>query len=420
MAATELSGFGLDDDMSDTLVVAISQSGTTTDTNRTVDLVRGRGATVLAIVNRRNSDLVDKSDGVLYTSDGRDLEMAVAVDQGVLRADRGRLPPRARAGRRVRRRSIPTGDARAARRPAGAARRDATKSLARARGDRRHRAPARSVAPLLDGRRQRAQQIAANELRIKLSELCYSSISSDIAEDKKHIDLCTEPLILVCAVGLEGSNADDVAKEVAYHRAHRAAPIVITTRGDDRFSSAVEIIEVPPVHPDLGLRALGDGRAPVRLRSRARHRRVGAAAARGARARSRKRRDRPATSAPSNADAHRSRRTVFLDCLRASSYDGNLDAATAVRSRRCCGTPSGSCRSTCTRSTTARSARPSVVVDDLTSALTAGIDELTRTIDTIKHQAKTVTVGISRADEELLQVASGARRCSPRAPPATC
>ena len=33
--ATELSGFRLRDDMSDTLVVAISQSGTTTDTNRT-------------------------------------------------------------------------------------------------------------------------------------------------------------------------------------------------------------------------------------------------------------------------------------------------------------------------------------------------------------------------------------------------
>src|SRR5439155_25794275 len=75
--ATELSGFGLDDDMSDTLAVAISQSGTTTDTNRTVDLLRARGAAVLAIVNRRNSDLVEKSHGVLYTSDGRDVEMAV-------------------------------------------------------------------------------------------------------------------------------------------------------------------------------------------------------------------------------------------------------------------------------------------------------------------------------------------------------
>ncbi len=78
LAATELSGFGMGDTMEDTLIIAISQSGTTTDTNRTVDLVRGRGALVIAIVNRRNSDLTDKADGVLYTSDGRDVEMSVA------------------------------------------------------------------------------------------------------------------------------------------------------------------------------------------------------------------------------------------------------------------------------------------------------------------------------------------------------
>ena len=33
---------------------------------------------MIAIVNRRNSDLTDKADGVLYTSDGRDVEMSVA------------------------------------------------------------------------------------------------------------------------------------------------------------------------------------------------------------------------------------------------------------------------------------------------------------------------------------------------------
>ena len=76
--STELSGFKLSTDMSNVLVVAISQSGTTTDTNRTVDLVRGRGASVIAIVNRRNSDLSQKADGVIYTSDGRDIEMSVA------------------------------------------------------------------------------------------------------------------------------------------------------------------------------------------------------------------------------------------------------------------------------------------------------------------------------------------------------
>src|SRR5690606_1359126 len=78
LPATELSGFGLRPDMSDTLIVAISQSGTTTDTHRTADPVRRRGARVISIVNRRGSDLTDKSDGVLYTSDGRDVEMSVA------------------------------------------------------------------------------------------------------------------------------------------------------------------------------------------------------------------------------------------------------------------------------------------------------------------------------------------------------
>jgi glucosamine--fructose-6-phosphate aminotransferase (isomerizing) len=44
-------------------------------------------------------------------------------------------------------------------------------------------------------------------------------------------------------------------------------------------------------------------------------------------------------------------------------------------------------------------------VEDLAAALTGAIEELTRPIDAIKHQAKTVTVGISRADESLLQAA---------------
>jgi len=88
LPATELSGFALDDDMSDVLLVAVSQSGTTTDTNRTVDLVRARGASVIGIVNRRNSDLVEKAHGVLYTSDGRDVEMDGLV---FLRVEDGRI-----------------------------------------------------------------------------------------------------------------------------------------------------------------------------------------------------------------------------------------------------------------------------------------------------------------------------------------
>ena len=48
---------------------------------------------------------------------------------------------------------------------------------------------------------------------------------------------------------------------------------------------------------------------------------------------------------------------------------------------------------------------PSGVIEDLTHALTGAIEELTRPVDAIKHQAKTVTVGISRSDESLLDVA---------------
>src|SRR5690606_24726879 len=78
LPATESSGVGLSQGMRDTLIVATPQSGTTTGTNRPLRLVRGRGAVVLAIVNRRGSDLCDKADGVLFTSDGRDVEMSVA------------------------------------------------------------------------------------------------------------------------------------------------------------------------------------------------------------------------------------------------------------------------------------------------------------------------------------------------------
>ena len=47
---------------------------------------------------------------------------------------------------------------------------------------------------------------------------------------------------------------------------------------------------------------------------------------------------------------------------------------------------------------------PSLVIDELAKTLVLAIEELTRRVDAIKHQAKTVTVGISRSDENLLEV----------------
>src|SRR5205807_7115130 len=64
------------------------------------------------------------------------------------------------------------------------------------------------------------------------------------------IDLSSEPMILVCATGLDDSTAGDVAKEVAIYRAHKAAPIVIATEGT-AFPAALHTITVPAVHPTL-------------------------------------------------------------------------------------------------------------------------------------------------------------------------
>ena len=249
LTATEFSGFGLSPDMSDTLVVAVSQSGTTTDTNRTVDLARARGARVVAIVNRRNSDLVLRADGVLYTSDGRDIEMSVASTKAFYaQVAAGSLLACAISD------AANLGSAELRSRVLGALRNvpDAMRAViaqrpAIAEAARRHAPAKRYWAVVGNG----ANAVAAHEVRIKLSELCYKSISCDITEDKKHIDLSCEPLILVCAAGLEGGTASDVAKEIAIYRAHKATPIVVATQGDQRFDAASAVLNVPEIEQSV-------------------------------------------------------------------------------------------------------------------------------------------------------------------------
>ena len=402
--ATELSGFGLDDDMSSTLVIAISQSGTTTDTNRTVDLVRSRGAAVLAIVNRRNSDLVERADGVLYTSDGRDVEMAVPstkafyaqIAAGLLLAVA--LADAAGAGD-SRRTSALLADLRtlpAAMEQVLARRDDIAIAAQRYAPSRRYWAVVGSGLDL----------IAAQELRIKLSELCYKSMSWDTTEDKKHIDLSSEPLILVCAAGVSGANADDISKEVAIYRAHKAAPIVIATEGERRYPAALHVIEVPPVHPSLGfvLSAMAGHlfgyEAALAIDAQARPLREARAAVE----------ELVTVQPPLDELLERLARGVetparqFFEGLRSGAYNGHLEASTAVRLSSLLRYAIGVVPVEAYELEYGKVGSPTALVEDLIDALTRAIEELTRPIDAIKHQAKTVTVGISRAEDSHLDV----------------
>jgi glucosamine--fructose-6-phosphate aminotransferase (isomerizing) len=405
LPASELSGFGLDDDMSDALVIAISQSGTTTDTNRTVDLVRARGAAVLAVVNRRNSDLVEKADGVLYTSDGRDVEMSVAstkafyaqVAAGFLLSlaiarEVGGGNPRREHELLAGLRQLPEAlDEVLAARPAIAAAASA-------------HAPARRHWAVVGNGPNR---LAAAELRIKLSELAYKSIACDATEDKKHIDLSSEPLILVCAAGLPPAAAADVGKELAIYRAHKAAPVVIGTRGSAAaYQAALAVVEVPEVHPQLAfvLSAMAGHlfgyEAALAIDAQARGLREIRAAVEGVVAEA----DGPPEHllvrlAPRVAAGAR----TFLGALRDGAYNGALEAGTAVQLASVLRYATRALPLELYELDHGRVGTPGAVVEDLAAALTRAIDELTRPVDAIRHQAKTVTVGISRSEEELFR-----------------
>ncbi|MBW2431707.1 MAG: SIS domain-containing protein, partial [Deltaproteobacteria bacterium] len=251
LKASEFSGFQLnenDDDtsMADALVIAISQSGTTTDTNRTVDMVKERGAHTLAIVNRRDSDITFKVDGTMYTSSGRDIEMSVAstkafYSQIVAGAVLGLYIVTLKQRRNAE---------------------FVAEEIKQLLGLPSHM---RKILAASDAIKESASKLAvtktywaavgsgpnkasADEIRIKLSELCYKTISSDFVEDKKHIDLSSEPLIIVCAAGTRHTVIGDIIKDTAIFKAHKATPIVIVDEGEDRFYPYADaVFHVPRV-----------------------------------------------------------------------------------------------------------------------------------------------------------------------------
>lgn len=399
MKATELSGYSMEQNLEDALVVAISQSGTTTDTNRTVDLAKTRGATVLAIVNRRNSDLVYKVDGVLYTSDGRDIEMSVASTKAFysqvvagylvtyqLALELGLISPEEVYSELSELLRLP----------------DLMKSVLTSPDKIREYAetwaPVRRDWAIVGSGPTRA---AADEIRIKLSELCYKSIATDYIEDKKHIDLSSEPLTLICTAGLPLMALKDAVKEVSIFKAHKSVPIVITTEGFTAFEPyASGVLYVPKTSEaasvllntlvghlwgyycaqaiDHGAEQLRHARAlAVQVLTDGETLELSPSLLRQVRDLGRRFQE----------ELWRGRFNSSLSLEVGAKLGGLFQYFTGASSLR--------------QFAAEFQARPTAagVAEVLVQSLSQAIAELSRPIDAIKHQAKTVTVGISRLEE---------------------
>ncbi len=385
--SSELSGFLSSESLEDMLVVAISQSGTTTDTNRTVDLVGAQGAWVHSIVNRRNSPLVAKSNSHFYTSDGRDVEMAVASTKAFYsQIAAGKLLAlllaqifKTMADDQILQEILEL-EKLPAHIEAVLSESDKIREIAEKFGP-----GSRNWAVVGNG----PNKIAADEIRIKLSELCYKSIPCDFTEDKKHIDLSTEPLTLVVANDLPESIVVDTAKETAIFKAHNGQPIVIIARGETRFNEyALGLIETPTIGAGLGFvlatvagHLLGFHIAKA-IDSRAEElRNVRVALTRYL--------EQPETW---DLEDTRTRLWAALTTISGGDMNASLPASTAAA------------LALYTAGLTNAGVDFDSVIKDAAqgiSIINKAVEEMTRPIDSIRHQAKTVTVGITRPQEIL-------------------
>ncbi len=400
MKGTELSGYRMTERMDDCLIVAISQSGTTTDTNRTIDMARERGASVVGIVNRRNSDMTFKVDGVLYTSDGRDIEMSVAstkafysqVVAGYLLVFR-----LAQVMGVLSEEDLYRELEELSRLPALMNNVLGEETQSKVRELARKYAPAQRDWAVVGSGVTRA---AADEIRIKLAELCYKSIATDQIEDKKHIDLSSEPLTLILTAGLTQVALRDAVKEVAIFRSHKSVPIVVCSEDFESFGPyAAGVISVPKASQCASVLlnvvvghlwgyfcAMAIDEGAERLRE-ARALAVSFYTVDG--------------GVPRGRDLAKvvglARR--FQEDLVLGRFNSSLSVQVATELTSLLGYLVG------TRSLSQFAAEfqargnPRELVGTLISVVSKAIHELSRPIDAIKHQAKTITVGISRTEE---------------------
>ena len=385
--SSEMSGFLSEEPLGDMLLIAISQSGTTTDTNRTVDVAGSQGAWVHAIVNRRNSPLVTKSNSHFYTSDGRDVEMAVASTKAFysqIAAGKVTALLLAQEFNTLGEDEIYEEIHELEKLPW-----KIESVLEQTHGIQKaaeiYGPTSRNWAVVGNG----PNKIAADEIRIKLSELCYKSIPCDFTEDKKHIDLSTEPLTIVVANDLPEQLVQDTAKEVAIFKAHNGKPIVLCAHGETRFKEHAELlIELPTIGAGLGF-VLATVAGHLWGFYAAKAIDASAEELRNVRSILAGVMEEPESWDP---DALRSKLGKMMKYIGSGEMNASLPASTvAMLATYAAGLQYSSHGRDAAR----------VGVEEGITILNRAIDDMTRPIDTIRHQAKTVTVGISRPQEIL-------------------
>ncbi len=406
LPATEMSGFRLTEDMGDTIVIAVTQSGSTADTNRAVDLARKRGALVIAIVNRRNSDITFRADGVVYTSDGRDVEMSVASTKAFYaQIVAGALLALAIAHALGSLDEHEIGDAIEELTALPDLMQSVLDDESQIKEAAARWAPTREHwAVVASG----PNYVAAREVRIKLSELCYKSIAVDTVEDKKHIDLSSEPMTIILAAGNPEAVLNDVVKDVAIFAAHSGVPIVFCTEGEKRFDPyAAAVVHLPSAPPlsSMVLSALAGHLfgyyAAEAIDENARFLAGVRATLVEALEDDDKRDDLPERMAPA--------RREFLELLQRDRFTSSLHPVTAVRLSMLFDRLTGIAVGGPSDAALLDGSEDDIVATAV-NVLGKALDQTARPIDAIKHQAKIVTVGTSRPEQELPTVFAQALR----------
>jgi glucosamine--fructose-6-phosphate aminotransferase (isomerizing) len=203
------------------------------------------------------------------------------------------------------------------------------------------------------------------------------------------------------AVGLSAAVIADVDKEVSIFAAHGATPIVVTSDAEQTFGAAAAVIRVPSVSKELDFVlasmaghlfayevALASDRQAgwlrdVRLAAQDQLSTIG-----------------PTSSFTPSPELEATASKV-LTALQSGRMDGGLGASVASRVQTSIMAGLGTIDAKSFERINQRPADPETVLIQLIRAMTQGEGELGRSIDTIRDQAKSVTVGTSRAEVAL-------------------